>query len=88
MGDLEKLLEIGATIGSDTIPAGSGGGEGAKIVLAIFEANPGKYFTGRALKKLFEEEEIGIKSVSNILHSLYKQGKLERPQTGTYRLIQ
>ncbi len=88
MGDINKLLEASSKIASDTIPAGGGGGQGAAIIMQIFEANPGKYFTGKLLKKLFEEEEIEIKAVSNILFALRKSGKLEKVQTGVYRLQQ
>ena len=88
MGDINQLLKAAESIASDTIPAGGGGGEGASIIMQIFEANPGKYFTGKLLKKLFEEENIEIKAVSNILFALRKAGKLEKVQTGVYKLQQ
>jgi len=86
MGDINQLLEKAAAIASDTIPSGSGGGEGAATVMKIFEANPGKYFTGRALTGLFKEVGVEIKAVSNILFALRKAGKLEKVQTGVYKL--
>ena len=87
MGDINALLDASSQIASDTIPAG-GSGEGTSIIMQIFEANPGKYFTGRDLKKLFKENEVEIKAVSNILHALHKQGKLDRPKTGVYTLAE
>ena len=86
MGNLEQLLEKSAAIASDTIPAGGGGGEGASVVMQIFEANKGKYLTGKLLKKLFEDEGFEIKAVSNILFALRKAGKIEKVQTGVYTL--
>ena len=86
MGNIDSLLEAASQIACSTIPVGSGGGEGASIVMQIFTANPGKYFTGKLLKKLFEEEGIEVKAVSNVLHGLFKAGKLARPQTGVYTL--
>ena len=86
MGDITQLLEAAKVIASDTIPTGGGGGEGASIILQIFEANRGKYFTGKAFKKLFEEEGVDIKAPSNILFALRKAGKIDKVQNGVYVL--
>ena len=84
MGDISQLLEAAKGIASSEIPTGGGGGEGASIILQIMQANAGKYFTGKALKKLFEEESIDIKQPSNILFALRKAGKIEKVQNGVY----
>lgn len=86
MGDINTLLQKAEAIAFDNIPAGGSGGEGQKLIVQIFKNNPGKYFTGKVLKQLFKEEDIEIKAVSNILHKLYKDGVLERPKTGAYKL--
>lgn len=85
MGNIESLLEAAKAIASDTIPVG-GNSEGASIILQIFQANPDKYFTGKMLKKLFEEEGIEVKAVSNVLFALRKAGSLVVVKTGVYQL--
>ena len=82
--DINAIVAQSKEIAMDTIPAG--GSEYTDAIVQIFEANPGKHFSGRDIKKLFADQDVEIKNPSNVLFALMKQGKLARPKTGWYTL--
>lgn len=84
MGDINKLMEAASKIAHDEIPVGGGGGEDTNTIFEIMKAHPGKYFTGKGFKQLFEESGLTIKSPSTALFTLRKAGKIEKAKTGVY----
>ncbi len=84
MADLNKIIEQSKDIAMDKAPAG--GNEYTDAIYQIFQANPGKHFSGKDIKKLFAEAEVEIAHPSNILFQLMKQDKLVRPKSGWYKL--
>lgn len=81
--DATQIVELSRGIAQDTIPVG-GGGEHSDAIMQVFEANRGKFFCGKDIKKLFADAGVEIKNPSNILFALMKAGKLERPKIGWY----
>jgi len=82
--DIKTIVQASKEIAMDSIPAG--GSEYTDAIKAIFEANRGKKFSGRDIKKLFADQDVEIKNPSNVLFALMKQGFLSRPKTGWYEL--
>ena len=82
--NIQTIVQASKEIAMDSIPAG--GSEYTDAIKAIFEANRGKKFSGRDIKKLFADQDVEIKNPSNVLFALMKQGFLARPKTGWYEL--
>lgn len=82
--DITNIVSQSKEIAQDTPP--TGGSEHSGAIYAIFEANPGKHFSGRDIKKLFADLGEEIKNPSNVLFALMKAGKLTRTKAGWYSL--
>lgn len=82
--DIQSIVAKSKEIALDTVP--SGGSEYTDAIFAIFKANPGQYFCGRDIKKLFADQGVEIKNPSNVLFGLKKQSLLDRPKLGWYVL--
>ena len=79
MTDTNVIIEQSKSIAMDTVPPG--GSEYTDAIYQIFEANPGKHFSGKDIKKLFADQDVEIANPSNILFQLMKQDKLARPKS-------
>lgn len=82
--DINTILAKSKEIALDSPP--SGGSEYTEAIYQIFQDNPGKVFSGKDIKKVFAAQNVAVDNASSVLYTLAKQEKLERVQTGWYRL--
>lgn len=83
MGILD-IVKNSQALAMESVP--SGGSTYSALVYQIFEANPGKIFSGKLLLNLFKSQGLDIPNIGNILFQANKTGQLRRLKSGFYTL--
>ena len=81
---IQDIVKNSQTLAMESVP--SGGSTYSALVYQIFEANPGKIFSGKLLLDLFKSQGVDIPNIGNILFQAYKAGMIKRLKSGFYTL--
>ncbi len=83
--DINALVAKASAVGHAEIPVGGGNdSEAGRVLKAIFEKYPGKFFRSKDLGKILNDGGIKVDKVGNVLFAMKNSKACSQVQKGVY----